>query len=621
MNKATAVDKGTSFVRHDLFKVNFYRLHLLYFVVVIIIGSLFVFLLPNNGTNISYIDALMLSTSALTTSGLNPIDLGDLSTGQQFILFFLMLIGNQVFTAIPIVWVRRYYFKRRFLAIARKARSEDISIDLAEEEMGTHGRPQEGQEASSSDRDEDISHQSSDTAEKPQASERRYSSPAQNRLVDHSLSHQKGLGAFPTPWETKAFHKQFRWFNPKSNTPRHEKYLSFEPTIHRNSAFHSLTSKQEEELGGIEYEALTLLSWLLPLYSVIWILVGITILAPWAEYTHINTLIKMDQPGNLNAPWYSSFLAVSAFTNCGLDLLNSSFSEIQNEYLVILVTIVLLLAGNTLYPVILRFAIWALHHLSPKQAKVRATTQYLLDHPRRTFIYLFPAVETWNLLLITIALQVFSWGMYIALDAHNSSSETPYPENQFILAGFFQAIAIRHGGFYITTLSGLAPGILVLYLAYMYISNYPVIMTMRHSNVYEEHSLGVSPDDADQIGLMRHIQEQLFYDAWWIALAYFLIAVVDARQFTTESGQGFTQFAVLFEILSGYGNVGASLSLTGQDFSLSGNFRVLSKLIMIAVMLRGRHRGLPSAVDRSIMLPGEQTMRALDHAHGQKKKD
>lgn len=146
----------------------------------------------------------------------------------------------------------------------------------------------------------------------------------------------------------------------------------------------------------------------------------------------------------------------------------------------------------------------------------------------------------------------------------------------------------------------------------MYIRNYPALLAVRHSNVYEEHSLGVSSDDAQDIGLMLHIQGHLFYDVWFLVVAYFLIAVIEARHFIDLETNGFTLFAVLFELLSAYGNVGASLSLDGQNFSLSGNFHILSKLVLIAVMIRGRHRALPSAVDWSIMLPGERKQMNLD---------
>ena len=41
------------------------------------------------------------------------------------------------------------------------------------------------------------------------------------------------------------------------------------------------------------------------------------------------------------------------------------------------------------------------------------------------------------------------------------------------------------------------------------------------------------------------------------------------------------------------------------NYSFSGAFRPLSKLIVCAVMLRGRHRGLPVAIDRAVILPFE----------------
>jgi hypothetical protein len=42
-----------------------------------------------------------------------------------------------------------------------------------------------------------------------------------------------------------------------------------------------------------------------------------------------------------------------------------------------------------------------------------------------------------------------------------------------------------------------------------------------------------------------------------------------------------------------------------DNYSMSGAFSVLSKLVVIMVMIRGRHRGLPVAIDRAIVLPQE----------------
>jgi len=42
-----------------------------------------------------------------------------------------------------------------------------------------------------------------------------------------------------------------------------------------------------------------------------------------------------------------------------------------------------------------------------------------------------------------------------------------------------------------------------------------------------------------------------------------------------------------------------------QNYSLSGEFATLTKLIFCLVMIRGRHRGLPAAIDRAVMFPAE----------------
>ena len=42
-------------------------------------------------------------------------------------------------------------------------------------------------------------------------------------------------------------------------------YLSFPTIVGRNSVFHGLTEDQLEELGGIEFRALNMLMWAVPL--------------------------------------------------------------------------------------------------------------------------------------------------------------------------------------------------------------------------------------------------------------------------------------------------------------------------------------------------------------------
>lgn len=142
----------------------------------------------------------------------------------------------------------------------------------------------------------------------------------------------------------------------------------------------------------------------------------------------------------------------------------------------------------------------------------------------------------------------------------------------------------------------------------MYISIFPIAMSMRQTNVYEEKSLGVWADDDDESKssyLGHHLRRQLSFDLWFVFLGFFLIAIVEGSRLENTNDFAFTLFSVLFEIVSAYGTVGLSLGYPGVNTSFSGQFKTLSKLIIIAMQIRGRHRGLPYALDRAILLPSE----------------
>jgi Trk-type K+ transport system membrane component len=61
-------------------------------------------------------------------------------------------------------------------------------------------------------------------------------------------------------------------------------------------------------------------------------------------------------------------------------------------------------------------------------------------------------------------------------------------------------------------------------------------------------------------------------------------------------------FSIAFEIVSAFAGIGLTLGLPTDNFSFSGEFRVLSKLIVCILMVRGRHHGLPVALDRASTL-------------------
>jgi Trk-type K+ transport system membrane component len=357
----------------------------------------------------------------------------------------------------------------------------------------------------------------------------------------------------------------------------------------------------------------------------------------------------------------------------------------------------LILAGNTLYPAFLRLILWTLKKMipaswtSPEWQTRRRTIQFCLDHPRRVYTNLFPSTATWWLVASVVVLNVVDWTAFELLNIGNPVVDS-LPTGFRIVAGLFQAFAVRSGGFYIVSISGLRSGLLVLYVLMMYLSAFPVTMTIRNTNVYEERSLGIFADElplyqqnqdtASQkdkkdgllLGLRRtltmthggattqtpswnredfirlQLRSQLGHDLWWMAIAgkctmpwpedgrrpwwkcrlnadthpVFAITSIETGQFERDPvnfvslarGQRTlgdacilirlqSTFNIIFEVISAYGCVGISVGIPWNNYSFCGTWHLASKLVLCAVMLRGRHRGLPVSIDRAILLPDE----------------
>lgn len=144
----------------------------------------------------------------------------------------------------------------------------------------------------------------------------------------------------------------------------------------------------------------------------------------------------------------------------------------------------------------------------------------------------------------------------------------------------------------------------------MYISVFPIAISVRRTNVYEEKSLGVyqnsemeDQSDGNDISYVgAHLRRQLSFDLWYIFVGFFILSISEGGRLMRND---FSMFAVLFEIVSAYGTVGMSLGYPTANTSLSAQFSVVGKLVIIAMQIRGRHRGLPYGLDRAILLPSE----------------
>lgn len=387
-------------------------------------------------------------------------------------------------------------------------------------------------------------------------------------------------------------------------------YFAWSATTGRNSMFLGLTEEQREDLGGIEYRALKTLAKILICYFFGFHILGMVVFTPWItnQQPWKDVVLEIGQdPG-----WWGVFTPASLFNDLGLTLTPDSMISFQSSVLALLFGSFLIIIGNTGFPCMLRFIIWSLSKVVSRDGELWEELRFLLDHPRRCFTLLFPSKATWWLFWVLVLLNGIDLIFFIILDLNQEVVTDLHPGLQ-VLNGWFQACSTRTAGFASVNLAQLHAAIQVSYLIMMYISIFPIAISVRRTNVYEEQSLGIfgGEEEAGDNGgepsyVSQHLRRQLSFDLWYIFLGVFIIAIVEGDRIANANDVAFTTFSVLFEIVSAYGTVGLSLGYPGINASFSAEFRTISKLVIIAMMIRGRHRGLPYALDRAILLPSEK---------------
>jgi Trk-type K+ transport system membrane component len=110
-----------------------------------------------------------------------------------------------------------------------------------------------------------------------------------------------------------------------------------------------------------------------------------------------------------------------------------------------------------------------------------------------------------------------------------------------IVAAIFQAANSRHTGAATFNLADVNPAVQFSLVVMMYIAAFPIAISIRASNTYEEKSLGIYVDD-DEIDekdgrsyVMTHIRNQLSFDLWYIFLGVFCITIAESGKIADTS--------------------------------------------------------------------------------------
>lgn len=134
----------------------------------------------------------------------------------------------------------------------------------------------------------------------------------------------------------------------------------------------------------------------------------------------------------------------------------------------------------------------------------------------------------------------------------------------------------------------------------------PSVSSPYPSNSSTATFTSVPADHEGEVNLVsQQVRSQLSHDVWWIIFTIFVITIIETKHSIVDP-ETYSVFNMMFEVVSAYTNVGLSLGLPNQAYSFSGGLYTGSKVVMVLAMLRGRHRGLPVALDRAVRLPKEQ---------------
>lgn len=110
------------------------------------------------------------------------------------------------------------------------------------------------------------------------------------------------------------------------------------------------------------------------------------------------------------------FTSASLFNDLGYTLTPDSMISFQKAVLPLLLGSFLIIIGNTGFPCMLRFVIWTLSVVAPRDREIWEELKFLMDHPRRCFTLLFPKTATWWLFWILVALNGIDLVFFIILD-------------------------------------------------------------------------------------------------------------------------------------------------------------------------------------------------------------
>ena len=458
--------------------------------------------------SVRFVDSVELVVAAMTAAGFNTVNLSTLNTWQQIILFLLMIMGSPIFVSSAILYIRKRTYEKRIEEFTERKRNRlgplrNLTTSVSKRKAASNPHEEaiaSGAVRGRAIRDEEdarstygptqTASESADDILKTDGSNDQQAHPGgphmtfgpANDRSRQTTSSQPQLRSRRNSFfsNTGVAARDFE-LHPRNAQPLSQgglqapssgdklrpgslakvyKYLNaIEGNGGRISRTHHLNEQERRILVGMEYEAIRMLSYLVPVYFILLQLFGAIGLGAWMQINRPDVALR----NGVDPFWTGAFFAVSAFTTSGMSLLDANAAALQTSSYCLISLSLLMLAGNTCFPPFLRLFVWigklSLLQRTPWTLKQKTTLSFILDHPRRVYTNLFPAKHTWWLVFSLVLLNGIGWAAFVIAnlcDPIITSTSTRFQ----VLGGLFQAISLRSAGFYVVVISGLPPGLL-----------------------------------------------------------------------------------------------------------------------------------------------------------------
>ena len=284
---------------------------------------------------------------------------------------------------------------------------------------------------------------------------------------------------------------------------------------------------------------------------------------------------EFSSPGT--ALWQSIFHSVSAFNNCGMDIVGGgSLTTYQNDPLVVLTIAALIILGGLSFLVV-----WDVF-------KKRSFSKLSLDSKM--------------VILVTAFLLILGTAVLLAMEYNNPDTLGPMRPAGKVLSAFFQSVTPRTAGFNVIFVGRMTAYSLFFTIMLMFVggasgstaggvkvNTFGVLLATVWSSLRgKEH--------AQAFG--RELRPQQIHRGLAVAmLALGLVGIVTLVLSITEHDKPFQFIDVLFETVSAFGTVGLSTGITGA-LTLAGKFTI------IVTMFAGRLGPLTLALS---LVQGQRT--------------